>query len=215
MMAEPKSQQRRQDDTNEIGVCPRNEWTRRQRNRCLSPGRMTVHGAALALLIASCGYTVVRGDAPFGAHRIAVIPFQEDEPIGLSTELSRELAVLLAADGVHVTANAESADGVLTGVVLAAASSISPVAASGRIPAYRLRVVVRARLIDGERELWTASVNANDSFLPSESPASVETQTLETEANRRRALGRLAVSIARDLHQQLVIASSVKQAGRD
>jgi hypothetical protein len=166
--------------------------------------------AAAVLVASGCGYTLVSGRAPFGARTIAVVPFQEAVPVGLSGELSRELARLLAAEGVQLARNRSEAEAVLTGEVVSARTATSPVATAGtRIPAYNLEAIATARLLDGERELWSARAAAGDVFLPSESANTVETQTLETEANRRRALSRLAVALARELHQQLVMATAL------
>jgi len=175
----------------------------------------------LLLLAAGCGYRVVRGDNPFGAEKIAVIPFAEEEPIGISGVVARELAALLARDGVHIVMSPEHADAVLSGTVLSEQTSKSPVAATGTtVPAYRIAVTVEAHLKRHNEKLWSGQANSRDSFLPARAPQSndwdtqhAQTHTLQTDANRRQALERLAVDLAHTLHQQLVIDGELSRGG--
>jgi outer membrane lipopolysaccharide assembly protein LptE/RlpB len=161
-----------------------------------------------ALGLAACAYNVVSGSAPFGARRIAVVPFVEDEPIGLSADLAAALAERLANDGVQVVSDRELADGVLTGRVVSASTQRSPaVGSQTAVPAYDVTTRVEAVLNRGDRVVWRAALSLREDFLASQT--GTDTQILATEANRRRALHRIVEQLARELHQRLVLASTL------
>lgn len=157
---------------------------------------------------AACAYSVVSSGAPFGVHRIAVVPFVEDEPVGLSADLGVALAERLAAGGVRIVPNRETADGVLTGRIISASTQRSPtVGAQTAVPAYGVTTRVEAVLSRGDAVVWRTQLVVREDFLASQTGG--DTETLETEANRRRALHRIVEELARELHERLVVASAL------
>jgi hypothetical protein len=161
---------------------------------------------------AACGYTVVRSRAPFGAGRIALLPFQEEAPVGLSADLSAALSQRLAAGGVQLSHDPNTADAVLGGTILSERTFASPVRdPAASIPAYTIMVRIRAHLLRRGETLWSAELEASETFLPSSSDTPKQTQLLETEANRRRALHRLAEQMARAIHEQLTLESAASE----
>lgn len=166
-------------------------------------------GAVAALTVAACAYQVIRGDAPFGLHRIAVVPFRETVPVGMAGELGDDLVRLLAHDGVQVARGRSGAQAVLSGTILSAITATSPTAGVGApISAYGLTVRLRAVLVDAKgHSLWHDVIAVHDDFLPS--TQSGPNDALTTEANRRRALERIAQSAAEAIHQRLSLAGSL------
>jgi hypothetical protein len=61
------------------------------------------------------------------------------------------------------------------------------------------------------KELWRTVVDMGEGFLPAQ--GSGDNVLLETEANRRRALLRLADEAARAIVERLVVASAVARPG--
>src|SRR5687768_7898377 len=89
---------------------------------CAMPDRRPLRlGLALALAWSAtgCGYGLMHGAAPFGAQRVAVVPFAEQQPIGMAPEMAGHLARLLAAGGVTLVLDQGEADAVLTGRIVA------------------------------------------------------------------------------------------------
>lgn len=160
------------------------------------------------LCTATCAYSLVGTKAPFGAHRIAVVPFVEDEPIGLSAQLATALVERLASDGVRVVLRRETADGVLTGRIISASTRPNPSSGLGSAaPAYDVTARVEAELHRGDKVVWRTLLDAREDFLASQS--STDTQTLEIEASRRRALHRMVEQLARELHERMVLADAM------
>jgi hypothetical protein len=164
-------------------------------------------GAALP----GCGYKLVRPCAPFGASPVAVVPFLEDEPVGIAPDLAQALAELLAASGATLTNDRHAADAVLTGRVLTITTA--PVAnPSATIQMYRVTVTLLATLTRGKTELWRSQLTVSDDFLPATPAPLAPTTELATEANRREALRRLARAAAQSLADQLRLASATAPA---
>ncbi|MEE8409381.1 MAG: LPS assembly lipoprotein LptE [Myxococcota bacterium] len=167
----------------------------------------------MLLLQTGCGYAVVRGDRPFGAGSIAVVPFAESEPVGLAIELTDAITALLAADGVRIIGDESAADAVFTGRIIAATTTRSPtVGSNAPVPAYSTGTSITASLTrpDGTL-LWTTRLHVTEDFLAS--TGTEDTVTSETESRRRRALRRIAERAAREIHERLVIADAVAQEG--
>jgi len=175
--------------------------------------------------LTACGYQVLRGDRPFGASRVALVPFAEDVPVGLSPELASALAQQLAAEGMSIILDEQAADAVLSGRVVTSRTVQSPSSGVGaRVPAYDIRVKIVAWLNDkAGKELWRTEVELGEAFLPSIRPSGEvdvngtlkpnDNVLLETEANRRRALLRLADVAARTITERLAIAGTEPAPG--
>lgn len=164
----------------------------------------------LFLSLADCGYTLVRSASLFGASRVVVEPFTEEVPLGISADVTQALAAGLAAGGLRLTQDREAADAFIRGVVVRSRTATSPTSGGlgSRVTAYRLNVSVRASLVSpAGKILWTGTTALFEDFLPG---AGGEGQTLITEANRRRALRRLAVKAAEELRAQLLIQSAMR-----
>lgn len=174
---------------------------------------MRVAALWLLLLQIGCGYTVIRGDHPFGAGSIAVVPFAESEPVGLAIDLTDAITTLLAADGVRIIGDESTADGIFTGRIIAATTTRSPtVGSNAPVPAYTVGTLIRASLTGANGKLlWTTSLRVTEDFIASTGTA--DTATSETESRRRRALRRIAEKAAREIHQRLVIADAVAKEG--
>ncbi|MBI3180245.1 MAG: hypothetical protein HYZ27_11325 [Deltaproteobacteria bacterium] len=157
-----------------------------------------------ALALSACGYTLVRGDRPFGAGSIMLVPFREDAAIGISPALSEKLAAGLTAQGVRVVREESLADAVLSGQVLDETWRLSP---GSRAQAYQVTLRVRAELVgkDGT-SLWENEVVVNDDFL---TVTGDELDLLATESNRRLALARIVNRVAAELLEQMTLAGSL------
>lgn len=156
-----------------------------------------------------CGYAIVQTGPVFGAQEIAVVPFVEDEPVGIAGDLATALAERLAAAGITLTPSRDRAGAVLSGRIVAVGTSTAPISdPTLPITIYRVNLVVLATLTRGKQELWHTQVVLNDDFLPNlnnTEPAA----DLGTEANRRESLLRIIRSLAQSLTDQLRIAAAV------
>lgn len=176
---------------------------------------MPRHILALALcvtctpLLESCGYVLVRGNNLFGANTIAVIPFAEEEPVGLTTDLSHALTRLLSQHGMHVTHNQEHAQAILTGAIVSSSTRTSPVSIGARVPAYNIRITIHAWLASPKgTKSWETRLTLEEGFLAAGSDTLPDARTLRTESNRTRALLRVSERAARMIHEQLMLASA-------
>ncbi len=147
---------------------------------------------------------------PFGAKSIAVVPFDEMEPVGVGSEVAHELSLLLGSSGVRLSASTSSVDGVLRGIVLDSRTTASPVSEPGQpIRSYQISLLVRATLESPEgKPYWSAEVPVRDDFVPADVGSTAATAPLSTEANRREALKRVAREAARALYDELMTASA-------
>ena len=161
---------------------------------------------AMLATAAACGYQLLHGNRPFGLSRIAVPPFSEEVPLGLSPDLTQAVAERIGGSGIMLVSDPSAAEATLDGRVLASSTVLSPTSGVGaRIPAYAIGVQIEVRLVTSAgRELWRTQISVDESFLPASTPS--DTALLETEANRRRALLRLAHEAAREIHEQLSLA---------
>lgn len=161
-----------------------------------------------ALAAGACGYRVVRADALFGHTRLAVEPFAEDQPVGISPLISEELTRRLAAGGVRLASDPAGSGAVLRGRVVYQSTRANPT--SGGVTAYRVTITVEAELRDqADRLLWSKRLSKNDEFLH---PGQRDNQALAAEATRRETLQRLAEQLAGELHDDLVLVSSATGA---
>jgi len=160
-----------------------------------------------------CGYHFIDASAPYGVATMVVVPFQENEPVGLSQSLARELAILLAQRGVSIRTSSTERSGRLQGVITS--SHVSPAPTSSvdtSVPSYRLRITVKAHLTgpDGD-SLWKKSYTLNDTFL-SASGYSPET-ALVTESQRRKAMFRLGQEFSKRIVEDLALTSALSSSG--
>jgi hypothetical protein len=155
-------------------------------------------------LASGCGYSVVQNRQPFGLTTIAVVPFAEDEAVGIAADLAQELSQQLAAGGTGLALSESGADGVLSGTVLAARTGNSPVSRIGQMaPSSSLVVMLDVVLRSHGREVWRRTVNVADDYLPG---GGYNTALLATETNRREALRRIAGEAARQIYKELLYA---------
>lgn len=146
----------------------------------------------LLLSLAACGYSLsAAGRLTGGLERAAVVPFENEstEP-ELGAALGAALREELARRGALATGASRA---VVVGEV--SASTPSPAAPGG--VSWRIRVEVKARLMDGER-LVVARTLAREADYPAGLDA------LETEGRRAQALRRLAADCARELADSLM-----------
>lgn len=167
-----------------------------------------------ALLLTSCGYRFVGGQPPFGASRVAVTVFEETEPVGIASELTQALARFIAGTGASLTSDTTTADAVLSGEVVSAATYVSPFGAAldanNGISGFRVDLRVRAVLrAPGGQIFWDSQVvQVSEDFVPALSTG--DNAPLVTEANRRRALRRAVETAARRLHESLTLAAATE-----
>ncbi len=149
----------------------------------------------------ACGYTLLRGDRPFGASAIMLLPFREAAPVGVSPLVTEALSARLLAEGVQLVRAADHADAVLSGEVVDETWRLSP---GAQAQAYQVTLRIRAKLVgkDGASK-WESEVLVSDDFL---TVSGGELDLLATEANRRRALVRMAERAAAELCEQMVMA---------
>lgn len=156
--------------------------------------------------LGSCGYTVVRADRLFAAHRITVLPFFEETPANMAGTMAYHTTRLLAAGGMHVVQDADDTDALLDGTITLTTQGSATL---GGVRTYQTgaRVDARLRSRDGNM-LWRHMFDVAEDFLPVEGN---DTQPIFTETNRRAAILRLAERAARQLHEAMVLAQSQKQ----
>lgn len=165
---------------------------------------------------AGCGYHVLATNQVYGMTAIAVVPFAEDMPVGLSTQLAYELSSRLAAGGLHVVTDESAASAILSGRVISAISSVSPVAQfNATVPAYDMTVTLTVELVPKNgKAIWKKRMVIREDFLAAGTIASGTATgpqadpTLATEVNRRRALLRVAEQAAQDIVDALLIDST-------
>lgn len=170
---------------------------------------MTKSAALLLLcLLSACGYRVLSAAKPFGAQRVAIVPFMETQPIGISPDMAAHLNRLLAASGMEITGNLAEADAQLTGrihIFNAPSNSVNAV------QIYTAGINLHAELKDrwGTR-LWSGDFSLKEDFLPTD--PTMDVQPLISETNRRTALRRLAEAAAQKIQSALVVDAAVDRA---
>jgi hypothetical protein len=177
--------------------------------------------SCIAIVVCGCGYHAVNTTQLYGFDTIAVVPFLEDVPAGLSSELASDLSARLAAGGLHVVGDESAAGAVLTGRVINATSAVSPVAHfGGSVPAYDLIVSLVVDLVpQGQKPVWHRQFVVREDFLAAQpttlpasgSPLPPSDITLATEANRRRALARVAATASGEIVDALLLDSTVRR----
>ena len=156
----------------------------------------------------SCGYHLVGYDSPLGIKTISVVPFVEEEPLGLSADLTAALCERLASEGLILTTNRAEADGVVVGRVYDARSA-SSASNTRQIQVFQLIAKVEAQLKDKRgQKVWSKTITLEESFLPYKQGGA--NGALGTDANRRLALRRFAKEAARRLHSAFVIDRVVR-----
>jgi hypothetical protein len=169
----------------------------------------------LAVALSACGYHAINTAKVYGFDTLAVVPFAEETPLGLSSELAGDLSARLATGGIKITANEGTAGAVLTGRVLAATAAVSPVARFGlAVPAYDMTVRLEVDLIPkGKKSIWHRQFSIREDFLAAQPSAQVTGSatdlTLATEANRRTALTRVAEKATQEIIDALLMDSTL------
>lgn len=129
-----------------------------------------------------------------GAKSVVVLPPKEEQPTGIAGIIVEELRIRLAQDGVTLENDTNRAEALLTGTVLTASTVPLATAAGAELSAFSVRVTFEATLVDHHGELlWQGSFSEQDDFLPANLDAK---GVLVTEANRQRALYRVAERLA-------------------
>lgn len=161
--------------------------------------------AALVLgVLSGCGYAfAARPALPGGADRISVPVFENDgSDAEVGTLLGAQLAARAQADDRLASPGAADARlvGRIEAVPVTAEAFPSQVSGAGL---YRVGVRVRLRLVPrgGGAPLVDVTVSGNEPFLAGRGPE-------ETEANRRRALARLAERLADEAWARLTAGPS-------
>jgi len=153
--------------------------------------------------LAGCGYTSLHHGTPYGVRRLALVPFGEQQPLGMSPDLAHALALELAACGVELVPSRSDADGVLSGEVTNIMTLPSTVGSG--VAAYGVRALVGATLNVGGRVVWTTAQWVADDYQPGSGGLEY---SLATEANRREAVRRMAVAAAQQIRTALVLAAA-------
>lgn len=145
----------------------------------------------------------MRGDRLFDAPHIAVMPFAENEPNGLSAPLAQSLGHRLTSGGVRVSGASQKPAATLSGTVH---TGNAPSATLRGVQTYAVIADVHATLTGAQGELlWQRDFGLREEFLPTD-PAQ-DIQPLVSEARRRTALMRLAERAARAVHDAMVLDS--------
>lgn len=163
---------------------------------------------AFALAGSACGYRVVHGPALLGVSTVRVTPFAEEEPVGLSLPLAEALANRLAQSGLAIDTS-DGAEATLQGRVVSAGSTVNPTLRVGSaIRAYNFMVRLEAELQSSDgTSLWRGSARVQEDYRATANSREAF-GNLETEANRRRALHRLAESAADQLVEQMLLQAA-------
>ena len=168
-----------------------------------------IYLGVLLLISASCGYRSLSSATPFNVSSITIIPFHENEPVGLSQSLANYLAIELAQSGVTLSKSTPPTGAILSGNIHSASMSATPTSAVDRtIPSFQINLRLSVTLEDAKgRILWKKSYGLSDSFLQDfrKEPESV----LVTESNRRVALNRLSQVAAKQIYSDLMISHSL------
>lgn len=158
--------------------------------------------SALALY-GGCGYRLVRGGPVFGASVVAIEPFSEDGPVGLSADVAAALSGRLAAAGFSVTTSVGRADAFLSGRLSLATL---PGATLSTVQLYNVDAIVLAELHGRDGVLlWRHECSVRESFLPPDPGTFPEPLTIEMR--RRVALRRLAERAADSITEALELAN--------
>ena len=156
----------------------------------------------LTLLAGACGYRPVSLAHPFGAQSVAVMPFVEHPPVGISDVLAARLGAALRAGGARVATATVDADAVLEGELRVTSRPGTTLQA---VQVYHVDGVIDARWRGRDGAVcWSGQVSASESFLPQGTPGL--RQPAATETQRRMALQRLAEALALRLEHALVAA---------
>ena len=164
----------------------------------------------LLLLLTGCGYRLLSSPTPFNASSVTIIPFHENEPVGLSPILANYLSLQLAQSGVALSNSSNDTGATLTGYIKSAGIVATPTSAlESAIPSFQINLKLTVKLEDAKgRTLWNKAYTLTDSFLQDlkREPESV----LVTESNRRVALNRLAQLASEKICSDLMIAHSLR-----
>ena len=177
---------------------------------------MRRRGLALGLALghlSACGYGWVQRPAHLQQPCIAVLPFVERPPVGISLALAAALQRQLLSEGVTLCPQLEAAPARLDGTVaVLSQASITPRA--GGVSAWQVTASLDAELrASDDRLLWRGQVQVREDYLPAALPeVGPAVQPILTENNRRTALLRLADSAAERLHERLMLATRADDA---
>ncbi len=153
--------------------------------------------AALGLLVA-CGYRFAAGRSLPGEVRTVEVPMFRNATAEPGAEASFALALrdVLALEGLLAK---ESADAQAQGEVLSvsnAPSVVVPIDGGYSLATYRVEAAARLRLIKDGHVVGETEVSGAEDYLPG-------VDLLQTEAARRAATQRLAVSLMREALRKL------------
>ena len=163
----------------------------------------------LLWLQASCGYQALQTASLFGHSVISLETFAEESPLGLSANLASAMHQQFLQGGIVISHERASQHPRLSGKIEQITNKPSSLAGSGaRIPAYQIRLKINVLLKEvSGKTLWEKTFSFSEDYL---SPrASVENSVLKTEANKRRALSRLADKIAHEIHSQIFLQTNI------
>lgn len=169
-----------------------------------------IYLGVLLLITASCGYRALTSATPFNATSVTIIPFHENEPVGLSQSLANYLAIQLAQSGVALSKSLKPTGAILSGNIKSAAIVATPTSAvDSAIPSFQINLKLAVKLKDAKgRILWKKSYTLSDSFLQDLNKESES--VLVTESNRRVALNRLSQAAAEQIYSDLMISHSLQ-----
>lgn len=159
-----------------------------------------------------CGYQVMHTEKLYGHSTIILNTFSEESPLGLSSELSASLHQKLLSGNLNISHSSELHFPVLEGTIKEITTRPSSLAGVGSsIPAYqvRLRVAVLLRESSGT-VLWKKTFRYSEDYLSPRSNA--DNSVLKTEANKRRALKRMAEKIANEIHKELFLDAALAKS---
>ena len=157
----------------------------------------------------SCGYQALQTAKLFGHSTIYLETFAEASPLGLSPELASAMHRQFLQGGLVISHDSFAQHPILSGKIRRITNKPSSLAGSGsRIPAYQIRLNIDVLLKEPSGEiLWEKTFFFSEDYL---SPrASVENSVLKTEANKRRALNRMAEKIANEIHAQIFLQTNI------
>ena len=158
---------------------------------------------------AGCGYRVMPTEKLYGHSTIILKTFNEESPLGLSAELSASLHQKFLNGNLNISHSSELNFPVLEGIINDITTRPSSLAGAGSsIPAYQVRLKVSVLLRESSGTvLWKKTFRYSEDYL---SPRSnTDNSVLKTEANRRRALKRMAEKIADEIRKELFLNATL------
>ena len=168
--------------------------------------------ALILVSLFSCGYQVMHTARLYGHSTIILHTFSEESPLGLSSELGTSLHHKLLNGNLNISHDSDLNFPVLEGTIKEVATRPSSLAGVGSsIPAYQVRLKVAVTLRESSGTvLWKKTFSYSEDYL---SPRSnIDNSVLKTEANKRRALKRMAEKIAEEIHKELFLDATLARS---